>query len=238
VVADNTTRKSRVRGQLQHRQSIGAAWCQSRSFSCAAIGKTRSATHGMDSNSLTTLHYCAGSALGRPELVKIAARMIESGADPCAKASALNHPVTPIKLAVRNQPVAELLIDHGADPNDVYRDVLLSGCSDFSFANNLVARGADINPLLWGGETLLQVAIHWGRISSAEWLLRKGANPNTKRSKDGWTPLDQAASRGVASIVSALLEHGADPSARDYGGQTPRDVAREKKRTSVVKLLA
>jgi ankyrin repeat protein len=129
-------------------------------------------------------------------------------------------------------------MDYGADPNDVYRDILLSGCSDFRFANTLVERGADLNPVLWGGETLLQVAIHWGRISSAEWLLKKGASPNTKRSKDGWTPLHQAASRGVASIVSVLLEHGADPGAKDDNGQTPHDVAREKKRTSVVKLLA
>jgi Ankyrin repeats (many copies) len=171
------------------------------------------------------------------ELVKIAGRLIASGADPCAKASPLRHNVSPIKLAIHNQPVAELLLDHGADPNDVYKDVLLSGCSDFGFANSLLARGAEANPVLWGGETLLHVAIHWGRLSSAEWLLQHGASANTKRSKDAWTPLHQAASRGAASIVAVLLKHGADPRAKDDYGQTPLDVAREKRRASVVTLL-
>src|SRR5262245_4185333 len=91
-------------------------------FSGAAIGKVARATNGVDRNSLTTLHYCAGSALRRAELVKIASRLIASGADPCTKASALGHAVSPIKLAIHNQPVADLLLDHGADPNDVYRD--------------------------------------------------------------------------------------------------------------------
>lgn len=135
-------------------------------FSGAAIGKIAQATNGVDRNSLTTLHYCAGSALGRPELVKIAERLIASGADPCAKASQFGHSVSPIKLAIHNRPVAELLLDHGADPNDVYRDVLLSGCSNLGFASRLLERGADVNPVLWGDETLLQVAIHWGRLSS------------------------------------------------------------------------
>jgi ankyrin repeat protein len=205
-------------------------------FSSAAIGKSSKVTYGIDDNSLTTLHYCAGSALNHPALVKIAQRLIESGADVSYKASKLGHAVTPIKLATRNQPVAELLMDHGANPNDVFRDVLLTGCN-YSFANLLLARGAELNPVLWGGETLLHVAIHWGRISSAEWLLKHGANPNTSREKDGWSPLHQAASRGVASIVTSLLEHGADPAATDHQGRKPLDVAREKRRGVVADLL-
>src|SRR5262245_24912032 len=74
-------------------------------FSAAAIGKSAKATDGVDDNSLTTLHYCAGSALRRPDLVKIAAKLIASGADPNVKAAKLGHSVTPIKLAARNQPV-------------------------------------------------------------------------------------------------------------------------------------
>ena len=206
-------------------------------FSAAAIGRTRTARDGVDTNGLTTLHYCAGSALERPEVVKIAARLIASGADPCAKARAPGHAITPIKLAIHNQPVADLLLNHGADPNDVYRDVLLSTCSDFDFAGTLLDRGAVLNPVLWGGETLLHLSIHWGRLSSAEWLLNNGADPNTKREKDSWTPLHQAASRGVASIVETLLKHGADPKRKDVSGHTPLDIAQAKKRAAVVKLL-
>jgi uncharacterized protein len=206
-------------------------------FSAAAIGTSAEATDGIDDNSLTTLHYCAGSALAQPDLVKIAAKLIASGADPSVKASKLGHSITPIKLAARNQPVARLLLDHGANPNDLYRDVVLTRCNH-AFADFLLSRGADLNPVLWDDETLLHVTIHWGRLSSAEWLIRKGANPNTARKKDRWTPLHQAASRGVGSIVATLLKHGADPKAKDEYGKTPLDVARAKSRASVVTLLS
>jgi ankyrin repeat protein len=205
-------------------------------FTAAAIGRVAKVVNGVDSNGLTTLHYCAGSALGRAELLKIAGRLVSAGADPCARAAGFSHNVTPIKLAVRNQRIAEFLMDHGADPNDVFRDVLLAG-RNFPFAETLLARGADLNPVMWDGETLLHVAIHWGRIASAEWLLEKGANPNTARAKNLWTPLHQAASRGNARIVSALLARGANSRVRDRDGKTPLDVAREKRRAAVVEVL-
>ncbi|HYU54235.1 MAG TPA: ankyrin repeat domain-containing protein, partial [Gemmatimonadaceae bacterium] len=205
-------------------------------FAAAAIGRVGKAINGVDGNGLTTLHYCAGSALSGVDLLKIAERLIAKGADPCARAAGFTHNVTPIKLAVRNQRVAEFLLDQGADPNDVFRDVLLTGCN-FPFAEALRARGAELNPVMWDDETLLHVAIHCCRIASAEWLLEKGANPNTARAKNLWTPLHQAASRGNARIVSALLEHGASPKSRDRDGQTPLDVAREKRRTAVVEVL-
>ena len=102
----------------------------------------------------------------------------------------------------------------------------------------LLKRGADLNPVMWDGETVLHVAIHWGRIASAEWLLEKGADPNTARDKNLWTPLHQAASRGNARIVSALLERGASGKARDRDGKTPLDVARDKRRIAVVEVLS
>ena len=175
-------------------------------------------------------------ALRRPELLEIAARLIETGTDPNAVASKVGPKVTPIKLAARNQPVAELLMDHGADPDDVFRDVLLTGCN-YKFADALLARGADLNPIMWKGQTLLHVTIHWGRLSSAQWLLERGANPNTVGEKDAWTPLHQAASRGVGSIVETLLKHGADLKKKDVYGYAPLDIARAKKRPAIVKLL-
>jgi ankyrin repeat protein len=206
-------------------------------FAAAATGKMAKATHGVDKNGLTSLHYCAGSALGLDSLVKIADRLITSGADPAAKVSKGAHAVTPIKLATRNQPVAEILLDHGANPNDLFSGLLLSGCN-YGFAGLLLSRGADLNPMMWAGETLLHVTIHWGHLASAAWLLEKGASPNTRRDKDDWTPLHQAASRGVASIVETLLRYNADPKAKDRAGQTPLDIARSKKRKAAVQVLS
>jgi len=77
---------------------------------------------------------------------------------------------------------------------DCFRDVLLTGCN-FSFAETLLRRGADLNPVVWDGQALLHVAIHWGRIASAEWLLEKGADLNTSRGKN---PVAPSASGGIA----------------------------------------
>ena len=37
---------------------------------------------------------------------------------------------------------------------------------------------------------------------------------------DGWTVLHEAAKRGQADVVSLLLQHGADPNAREAGDNT------------------
>ena len=82
--------------------------------------------------------------------------------------------------------------------------MLLTGCN-YNLAGALLAHGAELNPVLWAGETLLHVAIHWGRLSSAQWLLEKGANPNTVREKDDWTPLHKPPRAALRASLRSYL---------------------------------
>ncbi|AFA40164.1 Ankyrin repeat protein [Pyrobaculum oguniense TE7] len=94
--------------------------------------------------------------------------------------------------------VAELLLQHGADP-----DVL----DDY-----------------W--RTPLHYAASVGCVPVAELLLRHGADPNEQDSY--WhTPLHIAAEGGHAAIVELLLKHGADPNAEGRNGMKPYELAHD-----------
>lgn len=54
---------------------------------------------------------------------------------------------------------------------------------------------------------------------------------------DGRTPLHWAASDGQIAMVQWLVEHGADPTAVDFNGQTPATVARRKGHDEVSRYL-
>jgi hypothetical protein len=85
------------------------------------------------------------------------------------------------------------------------------------------------------GGTLLHMAVYWGELDMAEWLLERGADPNARAAVDadgfgGHTPLfgsvvSQAAfwinyprvqptRTGDARFTELLLERGADPNVR------------------------
>ena len=71
------------------------------------------------------------------------------------------------------------------------------------------------------------------------WLLKKGVNPNERHHLTGDTPLHTAVSceDPDARIVRLLLEHGADPNARDRNGRTPLHYAAIYGHYEIVKLL-
>ena len=67
-------------------------------------------------------------------------------------------------------------------------------------------------------------------------LIERGAEVNVA-SRIGLTPLMMAASGGRIKIVKFLLDRGADVTAMDNKGRTARDIAVERKRVDVQKLL-
>lgn len=98
----------------------------------------------------------------------------------------------------------------------------------------LLEAGAELSTKDEHGWDALLHASDQGHESTVDFLLRKGADPNTKENRngrrcatpecslevvlDGASVLMRAASKGQVAIVKTLLEHGANPYAVDNGG--------------------
>lgn len=118
---------------------------------------------------------------------------------------------TPLHIAVffGRDPIATLLIEHGANLNAVSQNELrnqplqaaISGAAGDEVIELLIAKGADINA-------------------------------------DGYTPLHLASSNGRGQIVRLLLERGADPKRTTPDGKTAVDLATENGHSELVELLA
>ena len=88
--------------------------------------------------------------------------------------------------------------------------------------------GAVIDRATANGKPLLNDTIRWGQIPQMTWLLERKASPNVPDDR-GWTAVHQAASRGNARMLAAVLDAGGDPARRDKEGRTPRDVTQSEK---------
>jgi len=104
--------------------------------------------------------------------------------------------------AAFQRPIAELLVEHGADHRATNR------------------RGA--GPLHYAADTN-----HWEPVAQVDtilYLLSVGANPNA-RDKDGVAPLHRAVRTRSLPAVRSLLDGGADPIMRNKAGSTPLHLA-------------
>lgn len=158
--------------------------------------------------------------LGYPELIKL---LLESGANPndnkgfhpvaAAILSIFRHDV--IYLEGRNKLVFEYLLSAGADPTEGLKEILST--------RRLDERGS--------------ISMMYGY---GIYLVKAGANINTKDPEDGQTLL-HVVSFPFASYepIISLLNYGADPNVKDYRGKTPFDLYLCNKRynlsTSIVK---
>lgn len=77
------------------------------------------------------------------------------------------------------------------------------------------------------GYSVLHAAVDFDRHSVVRFLLQNGFDPNSRRERQGRTPLHLAAARGSAGIAAILLDHGADATVRDGRGRRPHELAIE-----------
>ena len=76
------------------------------------------------------------------------------------------------------------------------------------------------------------------RIEYVRWLLKAGADANTKRDYyNGKTPLHTAADKGCVDVVDLLIKANADVNARDDSGKTPLHYAALEGHVEVVRRL-
>lgn len=94
--------------------------------------------------------------------------------------------------------------------------------------------GKHVDDIRFLGVALLQEVVARDRGDLAEWLLRKGANPN---GVPHHSPLDQAVLSRSSAMVCLLLDAGADPNLDIGHGYTPLRVAEERGYEEIVALL-
>lgn len=201
----------------------------------------------------TLLHYLAANGVEDyrqktpANAVAIARLLLEAGADPNALAAMYGGECAPLSLLVSSSPparagvqtaLAEVLLDHGADPDgrgsgNWVSPVLTALVFGFTgTAQALVRRGARVDRLaaaaglgrLDTAETLLSaadslerhralaLAAQLGHTPVVRLLLDAGENPdryNPQGMHSHSTPLHQAALAGHEAVARLLVERGA-----------------------------
>jgi uncharacterized protein len=201
-----------------------------------------------DTRGRTPLHYLAFSGLWRnPEVGSEAALacarlLLDRGADvdPVENVGddEDNFRATPLWRAVgwqKHAPLARLLLDAGADPNNAVFAAAFEG--SIALMELLDRYGANWE-LTHEGETPLIELMYYKRPAAVPWLLARGVDVNA-RGKGKRTALHCAAMQGVKdTYVAALLQAGARRGLKDASGKTALDWAKEKSRSKLVALLA
>ncbi|MDP9256772.1 MAG: ankyrin repeat domain-containing protein [Actinomycetota bacterium] len=177
-------------------------------------------------------------------LLAVAQLLIEAGADPAAKTGWRRNSWTPLGCAVAsansgpsNQAVVELLLEHGATPDD--RDLYLAG-----FAHDrhqllplLLARVPNLREI---AEMALAAPISNDDVEGVRSLLRAGADPGRYLDDDGqaipvlYTAIHSGCS---AELLELLLENRADANAAGPDGRSPDRLATAAGRPDLVELL-
>lgn len=184
----------------------------------------------------------AGRADG---LVAIARRLFALGADPNARFPWLHHgvhrPVLWSAVCVANLlPLAEALLEAGANPNDGVTLTLAASGGDAPALELLLVHGADVNqPWATDGSAALYAILGWGDATDgACWLLAHGADPDPVFAPNGETPLHVVARRGSVELAAELVRRGADPTRPRRDGRTPYAVAATSGNDAVADWLA
>lgn len=175
----------------------------------------------------------AGSSLAHLDgLVAIARRLLASGADPNARFPWLHHGVQRAVLwgatcVTRRLPLAKLLLEAGADPNDGVTLPLAAGGGDLRTLELLHAHGADVDqPWATDGAATVYAILQWSDTPiGVRWLLEHGADPDPVFAKTGETPLHVVARRWDSGLTELFASRGADITRRRADGRTPLAVA-------------
>jgi len=104
-------------------------------------------------------------------------------------------------------------------------------------ARALAMRGADVNAVDDNGQTPFLIAVKKGRRDLIDLFLKKGADLNAVDSRTGKTTLHEAALRGYAGVVEALLARGIDKNAKDKNGYTALSYALKYGNKSAAEIL-
>jgi F-type H+-transporting ATPase subunit beta len=122
--------------------------------------------------------------------------------------------------------------------NDATALVRAAERDDMAMVRLLVERGADVNMACRcaGAESPMWLAVATRSPAMSRYLAEHGADVNLPAFA-GHAPLHVAAMRGWEELVELLLDFGADPTQRDYGGRTPVEWAVRNGHRAAARLL-
>ena len=156
----------------------------------------------------TPLHHA--SYMGHP---KVAQLLLGNGADVNSKNKLSKTPLRLVSEGSGSLETAQLLLEHGADPNvrcgsgwESFYIALLKGHQ--GLVQLLLKHGADPNTRDDDGQTLLHVSSRYGHLKAAEGLLELGVDVNSRDNR-GQSPLQIALENDNEKVAQLLLHHGA-----------------------------
>jgi ankyrin repeat protein len=176
----------------------------------------------------TCMHKAGGGADG---LVAIARRLCGLGANPNAEYHWNWHPELPrtalwaAVCAVGHLPLAEVLLEAGANPTDGVTVHIAGGGGNIAALDLLHRFRVNVNGIPGGVPPLVYMMLWANDSTGPRWLLEHGADPNLAWGPDGEAPLHVAARRWDVPMVELLMRHGADPARRRSDGSTPHTLA-------------
>ena len=177
----------------------------------------------------TCMHLDVPSRLAG--LVEIARRLCALGASPNAEYHWNWHPELPRTALwgaiceVRHLPLAEVLLEAGANPTDGVSAHIAGGGGNIAALELLHRYGLDVNGIPGGVPPLVHMMLWADNPAGAYWLIDHGADANLAWGESGEAPLHVAARRWDVPMVRRLVEHGADVSRRRADGATAHTLA-------------
>jgi ankyrin repeat protein len=164
-------------------------------------------------------------------LVTIARRLCQLGANPNAEYHWNWHPELPrtalwgAVFAVAHLPLAEALLEAGANPTDGVTTHIAGGGGNIEALEVLRRYGLDPNGIPGGVPPLVHMMLWADNPAGPYWLLDHGADPNLPWGDAGEAPLHVAARRWDLPMIERLVQHGANVLQRRADGSTPHKLA-------------
>ncbi|HVU26102.1 MAG TPA: ankyrin repeat domain-containing protein [Opitutus sp.] len=164
-------------------------------------------------------------------LVAIAHRLLSLGANPNAEYHWQWHPELPrtalwgALCEVGSLPLAEMLLDGGANPTDGVSLHINAGGGNLAAAELLLRYGVTVDGVP-GGVPPLAYILTWSNAPAGpRWLLAHGADANLAWAESGEAPIHVAARRWDVAMIEHLVAHGADLHRRRPDGATAHTLA-------------